>query len=49
MENLENILYGFLNANTVRIWVGGWVVASALVRIEKYKKSYTSNLIVVDL
>ncbi len=45
----SNISYGFLNPNTVRIRVVGWVLASVLVRIEKLKKkSYTSNIIVVD-
>ncbi len=31
----SNILYGFLNPNTTRIWVGGWSIASIAVRISE--------------
>ncbi len=34
-KGLSNILYGFLNPNTVRILVGGWFVASMAVRISE--------------
>ena len=37
-KGLSNILYGFLNPKTVRIWVGGWFIASMPLGFKRNKK-----------
>ena len=41
----SNIAYGFLNPNTVRIWVGGWVGFGALVRINPLSADFKFTMI----